>query len=451
MGQTAMPRRASAMLALAAAGGAIATIIFELMHHPLLMLTNIACLAAAVGLASYGLTREGARRRIALIGAGLGAIAPVVLLAASGYLWLPVLVIALEAVGAWAARYGLRRDLPSLKMGPTPGVEVGSSSRPFLILNPRSGGGKVERFALEAAARRRGIATIVLRPGDDVAGLAEEAVVARGADVIGMAGGDGSQALVASVASRHGVAFVCVPAGTRNHFAMDLGLDREDLVGCLDAFDSAVEQRIDLALMGDRVFVNNATMGLYARIVQSPGYREQKVRTALDLLPSMLGPDAVPFDLRFTGPEGAASASAHLILVSNGRYELANREGFGSRRTLASGVLGVATATFRNSSEVARFVQLHAAGRGRRFGGWREWADTHFEVDSDGPVEVGIDGEATMMEPPIKFRTAPQALRVRIPRHAPGYSPAAAEPRPSWATVKALVQTAVGRPVTPDL
>jgi diacylglycerol kinase family enzyme len=154
------------------------------------------------------------------------------------------------------------------------------------VLQPRGGRGR-----LVEEARRRGIDPVVLAPGDDLRQLAEQAV-AGGADVIGMAGGDSSQALVASVVARHGVGFVCVPAGTRNHLAMDLGLDRADVAGALDAFGQAVERRIDLGMAGDRVFVNNATAGLYARIVQSPAYRDNKVGTALELLPTMLGPGA---------------------------------------------------------------------------------------------------------------------------------------------------------------
>jgi Diacylglycerol kinase catalytic domain len=187
-------------------------------------------------------------------------------------------------------------------------------------------------------ARRRGIEPVVLGPGDDLRRFAEQAV-ASGADVLGMAGGDGSQALVAGVAAAHDVGFVCVPAGTRNHLAMDLGLDRDDVVGALEAFGAAVERRIDLGLVGDRVFVNNATMGLYAKIVQSPAYRDHKVDTALELLPAMLGPGATPFDLRFTSPDGTEHQSAHLILVSNNRYELSDPEGFGSRRRLDAGPL----------------------------------------------------------------------------------------------------------------
>jgi diacylglycerol kinase family enzyme len=323
---------------------------------------------------------------------------------------------------------------------------VGPAARPVLVMNPKSGGGKVGRFNLVDEAQRRGIEPVVLAPGDDLLALAERAV-AGGADVIGMAGGDGSQALVASVASRHDVGFVCVPAGTRNHLAMDLGLDRDDVVGALDAFGQAAERRIDLGLVGERVFVNNATVGLYAKIVQSSAYRDHKVGTALGLLPAMLGPDATPFDLRFTGPDGTTYASAHLILVSNDRYQLGSGEGFGSRRSIDGGNLGIVAATFRSSGEIARLLQSGASGRNWRPPGWIEWADASFLLESGQPVEIGIDGEALVLDPPIRFRTLPGALRVRIPVGAPGYSPAAAAPTPGWAGITALLQAAAGRPV----
>jgi diacylglycerol kinase family enzyme len=133
-------------------------------------------------------------------------------------------------------------------------------------MNPKSGGGKAERFRLAELCRERGIEPIVLGPGGDLLALVEDAV-ARGADLVGMAGGDGSQALVASVANRHGVPHVVVPADTRNHFALDLGLDRDDVVGALDAYADGVDRAIDLAEVNGRVFVNNASMGVYARVV----------------------------------------------------------------------------------------------------------------------------------------------------------------------------------------
>ena len=101
------------------------------------------------------------------------------------------------------------------------------TSRPaksVLIVNPRSGGGKAARFDLVAQCRARGIDPILFEPGDDLTALATAAVRA-GADALGMAGGDGSQAAVAAVAAEHDLPYVCVPAGTRNHFALDLGID----------------------------------------------------------------------------------------------------------------------------------------------------------------------------------------------------------------------------------
>jgi diacylglycerol kinase family enzyme len=440
-------RRLSAIVALVAVVAVLAVAVVGLRQRPLVLVVAIACLGVAIGAAAYALTRTGARRLVAAVVAILALAAPLALVVAYGRLLQLLLLVALVAVAAAATRHALGRDLTSLKSGPTPGTSVGPAMRPVLLMNPRSGGGKVERFHLVEEARRRGIEPVVLGPGDDLLELAERAV-AGGADVLGMAGGDGSQALVAGVAAAHDVAFVCVPAGTRNHLAMDLGLDRDDVVAALDAFGAAVERRIDLGLVGERVFVNNATMGLYAKIVQSPAYRDHKVDTALELLPGLLGPHAAPFDLRFTGPDGTEHQSAHLILVSNNRYELSHPEGFGSRRRLDAGTLGIVAARLQSPGEAAGLAQLQASGPTHRPADWLEWTDTSFQVRSGQPVEVGVDGEAMLLDPPIRFRIVPGALRVRIPPQAPGYSPAAAVPTPGWATLTALWQTATGRPVT---
>jgi diacylglycerol kinase family enzyme len=438
-------RRVSAVVALLAPLAVLVVVVVALLSRPLVLLGAAVCLSLGLGAAAYAVTRPGIRRTLAAVVALLGLGASVALLVgATGGVLAFLLVLVLLVVGGLATKHALGRDIKSLKSSPTPGTAVGPAARPVLLMNPKSGGGKVERFNLVEEARRRGIEAVVLAPGDDLLELAERAV-AGGADVVGM--GDGSQALVAGVAAAHGVGFVCVPAGTRNHLAMDLGLDRADVAGALDAFGEAVERRIDLGLVGERVFVNNATVGLYAKIVQSPAYRDHKVGTALELLPDMLGPKATPFDLRFTGPDGAEHASAHLILVSNDRYEFGSGEGFGSRRSIDGGNLGIVAATFRSSSELARFVESAAAGRSWRPPGWVEWADGSFELQSGQPVEIGIDGEALVLDPPIRFRTLPGALRVRIPHAAPGYSPAAAAPTPGWATVTALLRAAAGRPV----
>jgi diacylglycerol kinase family enzyme len=346
-------------------------------------------------------------------------------------------------------RYALRRDRRSLVAQPVPGVEVPPAARGVLIMNPWSGGGKVERFGLVEECRRRGIEPIVLQRGDDLLELARSAIE-RGADVIGMAGGDGSQALVAGVAMAADVPLVCVPAGTRNHFALDLGLDRDDVVLALDAFGAAVERRIDLAEVNGRIFVNNVSLGIYAKIVQSPEYRAAKRQTTTAMLSDLLGPGAEPFDLHFVGPDGAARDGDRLIQVSNNHYELTSISGFGSRARLDAGELGIAAAELRGAWDVAAFLASDWLGRVDHFNGWTNWGTGTFTVESGAPIEAAVDGEALLLDPPLEFRSLPGAIRVRLPRTALGYSPAALKPPSPWWTVTALVRAAAGRTMEID-
>jgi diacylglycerol kinase family enzyme len=241
-----------------------------------------------------------------------------------------------------------------------------------------------------------------------------------------MAGGDGSQALVASVAAQAGIPYVCVPAGTRNHFALDLGLNRDDVVGALDAFADGVEHRIDLATVNGRTFVNNASLGLYAKVVQSPEYRDAKLRTAAAMLPDLLGPAANPLDLGFTGPGGEEHRTAQLILISNNPYQLVPIEGgAGTRERLDTGLLGIVAITISDAADANAFFALQALGQASRYPGWLEWTAPRFEITSAAEVEIGVDGEALRMTSPVVFEIQPGALRVRLPRHALRRSPAA--------------------------
>lgn len=315
----------------------------------------------------------------------------------------------------------VQRILRLRRQSEPPGRPVPPAGDAALIVNPRSGGGKADRVGLVGECRARGIEVIILDPGQDLAGLAE-AAVGRGADVLGMAGGDGSLGLVADVAARHGVPMVVVPAGTRNHLAMDLGLDRSNVLGALDAFGAAVERRIDLGQVNDRVFVNNVSLGLYAQIVRSPEYRDAKVDTALSMLPSMLGPGSRPFDLRFTGPAGERYTAAHVVQVSNNPYghtpaTLANRP------RLDGGRLGVIAVKLPDDPVEAHRQLTAARGHPERFPGSVAWEPTTFEVDSDGPIDVGMDGEAIRMAAPLRFTIRPGALRIRVPRVEPWSSP----------------------------
>jgi diacylglycerol kinase family enzyme len=441
-------RRFAALAALVGLVAALLSVGFAIIRGDAwrLPVVLVAVGAGVVGL-WYLVSRRGAPSAIGGLVAGAGLVTLFLVVLTGDYHGLPfVVAIAWIAVSAGAARYALGRDTRTLRSASEPDAPVASPQHPVLLMNPKSGGGKAERYRLAEECAARGIEPIVLQPGDDLRQLAEDAI-RRGADVIGMAGGDGSQALVASVAAEHGVPHVCVPAGTRNHFALDLGIDRDDVVGALDAYFDGVERRVDLARVNGRVFVNNASMGIYAKIVQSDAYRDAKLKTAADMLPDLLGPEAKPFDLRFTGPAGSEYQTAHLLLVSNNPYELDHIGGRGTRRHMDLGTLGIVAARIGGPGEAVTFVALEAAGRIRTFQGWMEWDAPTFTIDSGGPIEIGIDGEAMRLEPPLLFESLPGALRVRIPGHAVGVAPAASSVHLTGSTVRALVLTAAGRAV----
>ena len=388
-------------------------------------------------------TRTGAARLTGAVVSVLALLAALVLVLTAdrrGLEMLAVVVLVVASVGL--ARRAL--DVTGSSDGPpVPGTKVGPAARGAVIMNLKSGGGKAATFHLEDEARRRGLEPIVLQPGDDLLELARGAIE-RGADVIGVAGGDGTQALVASVAKDADVAIVCIPAGTRNHFALDLGLDRDDVVGALDAFEQAVERRIDLATVNDRLFVNNVSLGVYAKIVQSPEYRDAKRQTTTRMLPELLGPDAEPFDLGFDSPDGVRHDGAQIVLVSNNPYTFSLLGGFGTRADIAGGVLGISTAEVHGATEAAAAAAAMTAGRPERFRGWHEWTAPSFVVESSGPIEAGVDGEALVFDPPLEFRSLPAAVRVRIPVHAPGLSPAARRAPSAWWSIGALVRVAAG-------
>jgi len=415
-------RRLAALGSIACAAGALVVAVFVLWNNWAPLLGALALMVVALIAAWYVITRRGIVRLVAaVVAVAAVAVAFATLLGNHSLLGLALMAVLVFGFAA-LARAALQSEPQLLGPDHDRGVEVAAAQRPVLILNPRSGGGKANPVFV-AAAQDRGIETVTLRPGDDLAQLARDAV-AGGADVIGMAGGDGSQALVAGIASEHGVPFVCIPAGTRNHFALDLGIDRDDVVGALDAFGDAFERRIDLARVNGRVFVNNVSFGVYAAIVQSEEYRDAKLNTAAKMLPELLGPDFDPFDFELDGPDAIADCDPDLILVSNNVYKLEGIGGLGTRARLDEGVLGVIVVEVHNGAELAQLISLSTAGRGSAYAGWHEWTTPSLEVRSRQAIDLGIDGEAVTLDSPVHLEVQPGALRVRIAPHHPGVSPA---------------------------
>ena len=318
-----------------------------------------------------------------------------------------------------------------------PGAD-GDPGRSWLVVNPRSGDGKAGRVGLVEAARARGLRVHVLERGEDLVALAREAVAA-GAGAVGVAGGDGSLGLVAKVAVEADLPFVCIPSGTRNHFAGDLGLDRADPLAALDAFTGA-ERRIDVGMVGERMFLNNVSLGAYADMVADPRYRAAKLATAHAVLPASLRGehDLLQVDLR--DAEGREHPDVLVLLVAANSYELN-----GVRERLDGGVLQVSALRARTGAALAGLATRALARGGRVAGGsgWAQWTTTALRVSAPlAQLPAGIDGEAATLATPLEFRVLPQALRVLVP---PALGPPAPRVRlQSWATVRRLVRIVAG-------
>lgn len=383
------------------------------------LVTGLCGVAIAAAGAWWVITEQMPRRAAGVAGliAGLGLLilAIVQTLPETERPVLRLSVVGLLLVGTVACgRAALVRDLHERDARrPTP---VSLPRHPVLLCNPWSGGGKVESFGLATLAEELGVEVVMLADGLDLEQLARDAV-ARGADCLGMAGGDGSQALVASIAIEHDLPFVLVAAGTRNHFALDLGIDREDPRTSLDAFRDGLERRIDYATIGDRLFVNNVSLGIYATIVQQEGYRDAKAETTKALLPELLGRTENPFDLQFSKPDGTEIDGAFLIQVSNNPYVLGATLDASQRRRLDTGMLGVVAITAETGAQAATVVALSALGQRRRSRHWHEFTAERFEVRSrSGRAYAGVDGEALQLDTPLEFQIHPRGLRLLVPQ-----------------------------------
>lgn len=266
----------------------------------------------------------------------------------------------------------------------------------FLVVNPRSGSASPSADELVARAGELGIRTHVLGDGDDLEALAREAE----ADALGMAGGDGSLGAVASVAIDRDLPFVCVPFGTRNHFARDVGLDRDDPLGALQAFVDGEERRVDVGRVGERRFLNNVSLGLYARLV----HRRERHRRRGNALARLR---ALALTLRDRGRtqrfvvDGQA-VRARVVLVANNRYSY-DLLSIGERDRLDEGLLHL------------------SIPHGLRRITWDERSCAALEIDVPSHrVRAAIDGEPAALETPLRFSVEPGALRLLVPRSASG-------------------------------
>jgi diacylglycerol kinase family enzyme len=427
--QSTPGQRWLARLSFVLAGAAIVILaVFAELKSLAMFATGLAAAVVSLATAYFFLSRRGILRWLALAVFVPAPIAVIVVFAFRGVLWVAIVSAAVWLLASITARVALARDQTDWRMPEHPAEPP--ARHPYMIMNPKSGGGKVEKFDLKRKAEDLGAEVFLIGGPEpvDVAQVAREAVV-RGADLLGVAGGDGTQALVASVAAEHGIPFMVISAGTRNHFALDLGLDREDPSACLGALSDGVELRVDLGMINDQVFVNNASFGAYAEVVETPAYRDDKLHTTLNLLPDLLqGHRGARL---YAQADGTEIRSPQALLVANNPYGTGDVAGLSRRVRLDGGLLGVVGVKVRSARQAVDLL------RGRRAAGLRVLTTKKIEISADAAqIPVGVDGEAVSMPTPVTCTIAPSALRVWVPRDRPGVP--APKPAVNWARLRHL-------------
>jgi len=427
--QSTPAQRWLARLSFVLAGLAIVILVFFAELKSLAMFgVGVVGAVVSVAAAYFVLSRRGIMRWLSLGVLVLVPIAVIAIFAIGHVLWVAIVSAAVWLLAGLTARQALTADGKDWRMPEYPAQPP--ARHPYLIMNPKSGDGKVGKFDLKGKAEALG-AEVFLFDGSgpvDVAAVARQAV-ANGADLLGVAGGDGTQALVAGIAAEHGLPFVVISAGTRNHFALDLGLDREDPSRCLSALADGVELRVDLGTINGQTFVNNASFGAYAEIVETPAYRGDKMGTTLNLLPDLLqGHRGAKLAAQ---ADGMRIVAPQALLVANNPYGTGDVAGLSRRARLDGGVLGVVGVTVRTAGQAVDLL------RGSRAAGVSVLTTKQIEITADAAqIPVGVDGEAVTMSTPVTCTVSPGALRVWVPRERPGVP--APKPAVNWARLRQL-------------
>ena len=371
-----------------------------------LAMLGVGLAAAVVSLASayFFLSRRGLWRWLSLAVLIVAPIAVILVYAFRDLLWIAVLSAAVWLLASMTARLALAGNQADWRMPERPAHPP--ARHPYLIMNPKSGGGKVEKFDLKRKAEELG-----------------------------------AEVFLIGVAAEHGIPFVVINAGTRNHFALDLGLDREDPSACLNALSDGVELQVDLGVINGQTFVNNASFGAYAEVVETPAYRGDKLNTTLNTLPDLLqGHRGARLRARADGTEIEAPQA---LLVSNNPYGTGDIAGLGRRARLDRSVLGVVGVTVANARQAVGLL------RRRHATGLSVLTTKQIEITADAPqIPVGVDGESIVMSTPVSCVVSPRALRVWVPRSRPGVP--APKPPKDWARLRHLAGISKTVPAMPD-
>lgn len=289
-----------------------------------------------------------------------------------------------------------------------------------VIVNASSGTG--ENAALkerldELFARDGVVAHVALaQSGHEISELAKRAALGD-ADIVVAGGGDGTINSVASQLLNTKKALGVLPLGTMNHFAKDLHIPLE-LEAAVETIIEGHVANVDLGKVNDHIFVNNSSLGLYPSIIRE---RDKQQRLGRGKWPAYVWAAIAvlrryPFlNVRLDVDGKEFSSRTPFVFIGNNEYEMETLN-VGGRACLDAGELSLYV-----TNRTGRLGLVRLAWRAL-FGGLRQekdflamctkeiWIETRRKR-----IRVALDGEVTIMEPPLHYRVLPGKLRVMTP------------------------------------
>lgn len=253
--------------------------------------------------------------------------------------------------------------------------------------------------------------------GEEIRSAARDAI-RDGADAVVAGGGDGTINTVATELAGSGIPLGILPLGTLNHFAKDLDIPL-DMDAAVKVVLEGHTKRVDLGEVNGRPFLNNSSLGLYARIVRlrerHPARGLLKWFVAAWAMLKVLEKNPV-LTLRIEAKEDSEVIRTPLLLVSNNAYRMAGLDA-GSRDTLTAGRLSVYVVKGEGRMKLLRLALRIATGQEPDDQDLAVYEVTELTVESDnGHLWIARDGEVERMEGPYNYRIRPEVLKVLVPQ-----------------------------------
>jgi YegS/Rv2252/BmrU family lipid kinase len=289
-----------------------------------------------------------------------------------------------------------------------------------VILNASSGAGDSAeiRQRLADAFDAAGVdARISLAAsGVELVTLAQTAARGDAASVVA-AGGDGTINAVAAAIIDSGKTLGILPAGTMNHFAKDLKIPL-DLEGAVETIAAGRAASVDVGEVNGKIFLNNSSLGLYPRIIHE---REKQQRLGWGKWPAYLWAALAvlrryPFlNIRLGADGKELTGRTPFVFVGNNEYQM-ERFDVGGRACLDKGELSVYTTHGTGRLGLVRLALRALLGGLRQERDFLAFTTTDMWISTRHKrVRVALDGEVTIMEPPLHYHVRPGALRVLAP------------------------------------